>query len=196
MFVQIIEGTTTDEASLRRQLDRWTEELRPGAEGFLGATLGVTADGHVIDVARFESEAHARRNSERAEQGQWWAETEKCFDGEVTFTESSEIDLLRDGAPGTAGFVQVMKSHHVDRDRMHAFDDALEPYLDRRPDILGGLRVWTAPDESTEIIYFRSEQEARKGEAEAPPEVEAAMAGFADLLEEVDYLDLRDPTII
>jgi len=196
MFVQIIEGTTTDEPSLRRQLERWGEELRPGAEGFLGATFGVTADGRVVDVARFESEAHARANSDRAEQGQWWAEVEKCFDGDVTFTESSDVDVLGGGASTQAGFVQVMKSHDIDRDRMRAFDEALDPFLDQRPDILGGLRVWTGPDRCTEIIYFSSEQEARRGEADVPPEAQEAFAEYADLMEDVEYLDLLDPIAI
>lgn len=196
MFVQIIEGTTTDEASLRRQLDRWVHELRPGAEGFLGATVGVTADGRVVDVACFESEALARANSERAEQGQWWAEMEKCFDGEVTFTESSDVDVLGGGASTQARFVQVMESHDVDRERMRAFDEALDPYLDRRPDILGGLRVWTGPDRCTEVIYFTNEQDARRGEAEAPPEAQEAFAEFADLVVDVEYLDLTDPIVI
>lgn len=196
MFVQIIEGRTTDEPSLRRQLDRWVQELRPGAEGFLAATLGITADGRVVDVACFDSEAHARANSDRAEQGQWWAETEKCFDGEVTFTDSSDVEVLGGGAATGAGFVQVMKSHDIDRDRMHAFDEALVPYLELRPDILGGLRVWTGPDRCTEVIYFRSEQEAREGEAAAPPEAQEALAGFADLMEDVEYLDLTHPTVI
>lgn len=196
MFVQIIEGTTTDEPSLRRQLDRWARELRPGAVGFLGATFGITADGRVVDVACFDSEAHARANSDRAEQGQWWAETEKCFEGEATFTESSDIDLLGDGAPSAAGFVQVMKSHDIDRARMHAFDDVLDPFLDLRADILGGLRVWTGPDRCTEIMYFSSEEEARRGEAEAPAEAQEAFAEYADLMEDVEYLDLTDPTVI
>lgn len=196
MFVQIIEGTTTDEPSLRRQLDRWVQELLPGAEGFLGATVGVTAEGRVVDVARFESEAHARASSDRAEQGEWWAEFEKYFDGEVTFAESSDVELLGDGPAADAGFVQVMKSHDVDRDRMHAFDMALDPYLERRPEILGGLRVWTGPDRCTEIVYFRSEREAREGEAAVPPEAQETIAQYADLMEDVEYLDLSQPLVI
>jgi len=196
MFVQIIEGTTTDEASLRRQLDRWVQELRPGADGFLGAMFGTTTDGHVVDIARFESEAHARANSDRAEQGQWWAETEKCFDGDVTFTESSDVELLGDGPPTSAGFVQVMRSHDVDRDRMHAFDEALDPFLGLRPDIIGGLRIWTGPDACTEVVYFTDEQAARKGEADVPPEAQEAFAEYADLMDDVEYLDLTDPAVI
>ena len=75
MFVQVIEGRVADRDALRRQMDRWMSELRPGATGFLGSTAGVTDDGYAIAFARFESAAAAEANSERPEQGRWWAET-------------------------------------------------------------------------------------------------------------------------
>ena len=50
MFVQIIEGRTSDAAGLMRMGERWEAELRPGATGFLGATIGVTADGRFINA--------------------------------------------------------------------------------------------------------------------------------------------------
>ena len=42
MFVQVIEGRVSDRDGLRRQMDKWESELRPGATGFLGSTAGVT----------------------------------------------------------------------------------------------------------------------------------------------------------
>ena len=45
MFVQVIEGQVADREGLKRQLERWQEELRPGATGLLGSTSGVTDDG-------------------------------------------------------------------------------------------------------------------------------------------------------
>jgi hypothetical protein len=55
MFVQIIEGRVADRDGLRSQMDRWMAELRPGAEGFLGTTAGVTDDGRAVCFARFAS---------------------------------------------------------------------------------------------------------------------------------------------
>src|SRR3954470_22646536 len=104
MFIQVISGTTNDREGLRRQSDRWNEEVRPGAAGFLGSTSGVTDDGRMIAVVRFESEEAARRNSARDEQGSWWAETEKYLEG-VTFKESTEITTMLGGASNRAGFV-------------------------------------------------------------------------------------------
>ena len=71
--------------TLHRQIDKWRREVGPEAEGWLGGTYGVTEDSKFIGVVRFESKEAAARNSTRPEQGEWWAETEKCFDGEVTF---------------------------------------------------------------------------------------------------------------
>jgi hypothetical protein len=194
MFVQIIEGTTSDVQSLRRQFDRWAQELRQGAEGFLGSTMGVTDDGRAVTIARFASEEAAVANSNRPEQAQWWAETEKCFEGTVGFTDSTDVDLLRDGGSDEAGFVQVMRSEGIDRDRVRAFDEAIDPFLDdERPDVLGGIRIWTGPDRCTEVVYFSNEDEARRGERDLSPEAQAAFAEFADLMEGVEFLDLRDP---
>ena len=70
MFVQIIEGRTTDAEALRQRGKVWADEVGPGAVGFLGVTAGVTADGRAITIARFESEAQARANGDRPEQGE------------------------------------------------------------------------------------------------------------------------------
>ena len=44
MFIQVIQGKVADEAGLQRQMDRWNEELMPGAveRGYLGSTSGTT----------------------------------------------------------------------------------------------------------------------------------------------------------
>ena len=36
MFIQVIQGMCTDETMLRQHMDRWREELSPGAQGWLG----------------------------------------------------------------------------------------------------------------------------------------------------------------
>jgi hypothetical protein len=195
MFVQVIEGRVADREGLRRQMDRWKDELRPGASGFLGSTGGVTDDGHVIVVARFESAEAAKSNSERPEQDQWWAETQRCFEGEVTFTDSDDAETYLDGGSNDAGFVQVMKTSGIDRARIQALDKSFEEHgAAFRPDLIGGLRVWTGPDSSIEVAYFTSEAEARVGEKqEAPAELADQMAEFEGLMANTEFSDLRDP---
>ena len=117
MFVQVIRGRVTGPEQVHAALDRWSERLAAGAEGWLGTTAGVTGDGRFVALARFESEEAARRNSDRSEQGQWWAETSQLFTGEVSFRDSSDVTVDVHGDPGQAGFVQVMQGRGSDPDR-------------------------------------------------------------------------------
>jgi len=139
MFIQVIQGKVSDEAGLRRCLARWHSDLEPGADGYLGTTSGVCADGTFIALARFDSEQAALRNSERPEQGAWWAETEKCFEGDVRFVDCPDVRQWLNGGSDAAGFVQIMQGHSRDRDRMHA---VMTQNADRiqqlRPEIIGG----------------------------------------------------------
>jgi hypothetical protein len=195
MFVQLIEGQAADRDGLRRQMDRWMEALGPGAEGFLGTTGGVTDDGRAFFAARFESAATARANSERPEQDQWWAETERCFAGDVAFTDSDDVETYLGGCPDAAGFVQVMKNHGIDRERLHALDKTFEENAASfRPDLIGGVRVWTGPDSNVEIAYFTTEADAREGEKKQPPaDLAEQMGEFEAMMTGTEFLDLHDP---
>jgi len=196
MFIQIIEGKVSDKAGLRRQLDRWESELRPGAAGFLGSTGGVTDDGVGFTIARFESAAAAKANSERAEQGAWWADTEKCFDGPVSFTDSEDVQEFLAGGSNDAGFVQVMKSSGgPDRATVSSLDKEFEKHAaTMRPDLIGGIRIWTGENSTVEVNYFTSEAEARANEKKEPPaELAALFEKYADVIANTQFLDLRDP---
>ena len=195
MFVQAIEGRVADGDGLRRQLERWMSELRPGARGFLGSTAGVTDGGDAVAFARFETSSDAKANSERPEQGQWWAETEKCFDGEVRFTDSDDVDVFLAGGSSDAQFVQVMKGKDMNRDRVRALDEQFEAHAASfRPDLLGGIRMWTGPDSYIEVAYFTNEGDARQGESREPPaELAAQMGEFEAMMANVEFIDLRDP---
>lgn len=194
MFVQIIEGRTKDAEALMKRGESWQREVGEGAIGFLGVTAGVTADGRAVTIARFESEEAARVNSERPEQSAWWADTAKLYDGDPTFTESSDVTVWMGGGSNDAGFVQVMKSTGVDREVVERMDAAFEPHAGLRPDLLGGIRIWTGKDSCVDVAYFTSEAEARVGEkAEMPSELQQLMAGMEGAMGEVEYLDLTEP---
>ena len=196
MFVQLIEGRTTDAEGLNRQGDRWQAEVRPGAIGYLGVTSGVTDDGRSIAIVRFESEDAARANGERAEQSSWWADTAKFFDGDVDFTESSDVTEFLGGGSDGAGFVQVMKVSGVDRAKVERLDASFDKVGELRPDLLGGLRVWTGPDAYVEAAYFTSEAEARAGEkAEVPEDIQPLMAEFGEIMANTEFIDLKDPQL-
>ena len=196
MFVQIIEGTTSNPEALLAAGEAWQEEVRPGAIGYLGVTAGVTADGKAFTLVRFEDEASARANSDRPEQGAWFEKhLVTAYDGPPTFVESTDTTEFMGGGSDEARFVQVMKSTGVDRAEMERLDAIFERFVGERPDIIGGIRVWTGPDSCTEVMYFTNEADARKGEqAEVPAELQEAMADFEGM-GETEYLDLVDPQL-
>ena len=195
MFVQVIEGKTSDPAGIIEHGERWQRDLRPGAVGYLGVTAGVTDDGRSVAIVRFEDEAAARANAARPEQTAWFEEMAKLYDGEPTFAESSDVTEWMGGGSDDAGFVQVMKSTGVDRTQVEKMDAAFEPFADQRPDLLGGVRIWTGADSCIDVAYFTSEAEARQGEkAEMPEELQEIM-GQMQSMGETTYLDLRDPQL-
>lgn len=113
----------------------------------------------------------------------------------MTFTDSEDVEPFLAGGSDDAEFVQVMKDRGVDRHRLHALDETFEAHAASfRPDLVGGLRVWTEPDAYVEFGYFTSEAQAREGEKKEPPEALAEKMGdFRELMANVEYLDLRDP---
>ena len=163
MFVQLIQGKTSDKDGLHRQLEAWMSTLRPDAEGFLGTTGGVTDDGDVFVAARFESEEAARANSDRPEQGAWWAETERYFDGPVSFVDSADVDVQVEPS-NDAGFVQVIHSTARDRKRIEEINATVgQAMTESRPEIIGVVSVWSG-DRVCDIAYFTTEEAARAGE--------------------------------
>ena len=142
MFAQIIRGKTFDPWAVRPLVDRWMKELAPGAIGWLGTTSGVTDDNQLFVLVRFESEEDARANSDRPEQGEWWAEMESLFEEAPTFQDSGEVFVETRGDLNSAEFVQVRTGEFTDRDRVRKIMiDSLPARTADRPDILGTVNV-------------------------------------------------------
>jgi hypothetical protein len=196
MFVQVIQGHVSDAEAVRRQLDKWTSEVSAGATGWLGSTSGVTADGQLVALVRFESEELAQQNSDRPEQSAWWNEMAALFTDEPEFKNSTEVDVNTPGDPSQAGFVQVMqgRSSNPDRVRELMANDPTD-WQSFRPDILGTVSVGHEGGAWTMAIYFTSEEAAREGEKkEPPPEMQEMMKEMDSLsIGEPVYFDLKDP---
>lgn len=188
MFVQVIQGHVSDAAQVKAHLDRWAAEVAPGAVGWLGSTSGVTEDGRLIALARFESEEAAQQNSDRPEQGAWWEGMAKLFSDEPEFHNSTSVDVETPGDPAQAGFVQVMQGRTSDPDRARELmaNDPTD-WASFRPDILGTVQVGHDGDAWTMAIYFTSEEEARKGEQKEPP------PEMAEMMKEMDSLSVGEP---
>jgi hypothetical protein len=194
MFIQIIQGTVTDADALQRSVARWRKEIKPGAHGYLGSTGGVTPDGRGITMVRFESEADAQANSDRAEQGAWWNEASKAFGDDVTFHNCTEVEMILGGGDNAAGFVQVLQGRTNDETQMRTTGRAIQDELHAlRPDILGVVVAFHGDGGFTQAIYFSSEEAARAGEKamENNPEVSERLR--ATIEGDLTFFDLKEP---
>jgi hypothetical protein len=196
MFVQVIQGQVSDPDQVRAAIERWVERLADGAEGWLGTTAGVTDDGQFVALARFDSEEAARRNSDRPEQGEWWADTSKLFTGEATFSDSRNVTVDLNGNPDDAGFVQIMQGRGSNPERARELmSQDEEEWAAFRPDIIGSVAIEHDGGAYTMAMYFTSEAEAREGERkEPPPKLKAQMDEMNTLMTAPpQFLDLRKP---
>ncbi len=196
MFVQVIRGQATDPQQLHQALDTWASQLADGSPGWLGSTAGVADNGQFVALARFESEAAARKNSNRPEQDQWWAQTAQLFAGDVTFADSNDITADLHGDPDAASFVQIMQGRGSDPDRAK---ELMRQHPERRaalrPDVIGSMAVDHGSGDYTMAIYFTSEEAARAGERKPmPPEIQEQLAELGNLnVVEPHFYDLRQP---
>jgi len=195
MFAQIIEGKASSADALTAAGEAWEAQVRPVAEGFLGSTGGVAADGSAILVARFADRAAAEANNARPEQAAWFeAHGATMFDGPPTFTESDDVEEFLDGGSDDAGFVQVTQGRVTDRDAMADFEArTTDQLVAARPDLIGGLRIWHDDNRYTEVDYFTSEAEARANEANMGETMAADFEEYMDLVKVDRYIDLTDP---
>ena len=195
MFVQVIQGKVHDAAQVRAGLERWVSDLAPKAVGWLGTTAGVADDGTFVALARFESVAAAEKNSSLPEQGEWWEHMAGLFEGEPSFHDSTSCDLDVAGDPAAAGFVQVMQGRVTDFAAMR--EALLGEDLDTsavRPDIVARMLLGHADGDWTMVVWFTSEEAAREGERNMPPEIVERLQRLEALsVGERTFVDLRDP---
>ena len=126
--------------------------------GYLGTTAGVTDDNRFILFTRWQSEEAGNELLMRTEMQTWWEEFQQHFDGPVDFAETDDVTQHLAGGSDAAGFVQAIKVSNVDRARVEASDRQFEAVAPEfRPDLIGGIRVWTSPDGFVEANYFTSE---------------------------------------
>jgi hypothetical protein len=198
MFVQVIRSEkVNDQAGVRKILERWQQELRPGATGYLGSTGGFTDDGGMVAVVRFDSEENARRNSDRPEQGEFFQEMSSYFDGPPTFIDIPDAHEWLGGGSNDAGFVQVMIGKSPDVDKLfERATSGTEELQAARPEIIGGVYGKYGSNQYVQCVYFTSEGEARDKESSEPPEdIKAMVEEFQRLSGEVTYYDLHDPIL-
>ncbi|HET6985392.1 MAG TPA: hypothetical protein VFI00_02215 [Kribbella sp.] len=196
MFVQVIQGQVTDVEQAHAAFDRWMEELAPEASGWLGTTAGVTEDGRLIALARFDSADAARRNSESAAQDKWWHEFSSLLSGGATFHDTVDVVLDLQGNPDSAGFVQVMQGAGSNPERAReVMGQHRDEWAAFRPEILGSEVAMYDAGDYTMAMYFTTEAEAREGEhKDIPPELQADMDEMNALAAgPPEFFDLKQP---
>ncbi len=191
MFIQIIQGRCSRPDELRTVLDRWEDELAPGATGWLGGTYGMTDDGMFVAVVRFDTRENAMANGARPEQAAWWSEAEKCLDGPAEFHDCDDVMLMLDGGSDAAGFVQVIRGKVDDPSRLKAMLSNTDMLHEARPEILGATLAIEPDGTFTETVAFTDEESARRGESqEMPAEVRSEMEA---LMQNAQFMDLHHP---
>ena len=197
MFIQIIQGKCTKPDEMHARFDTWLRDLAPSAPGWLGGTFGFTDDDMFVGVVRFEDKEQAMTNSGRPEQGQWWSETERLFDGPVEFHDAEKVLLMLQGGSDDAGFVQIIEGKLDDPALIEAEMDEMTNMLQKeRPEILGTTFAIEEDGTFTEAVYFTDEAKAREGEAKAMPnreDVRHLMEDWRRSTHDVRYLDLHHP---
>jgi hypothetical protein len=199
MFIQVISGKTADSDGFTRQGEKWEQDLRPGATGFLGSTSGITDDGRFIVIARFDSAESASANNDRPEQGAWWAETEKLIGG-AEFKDSTDIITLLGGGQNSAGFVQVMRGRVTDAAKLAELRGDLDTmervFGEARPDVVGEVIAMHEDGTYTDVVYFSSQAEARANETKPmSTEAQAMFEALMSAVEIDEYLDLSTPEL-
>jgi hypothetical protein len=199
MFIRVIQGRATNPPGIRRDLGRWQRLLAADADGWLGSTTGITEDGWSITVVRFASEAHARRNSDRPEQREWWRDASQHL-ARVISHDAPKVHIYRDGGSAQAGFVQVIQGHTDDIERMASLGRDQDDVLAREAPHLLGVTVAEhadRPGDFTQIVYFTSEQDARRFAQEPPAAAdEPVLERLRSLMTNVRCFDLRDPQLL
>ncbi len=193
MFMQVIQGHVRDADALRSRAEMWRTQLMPGAEGFLGSTMGVAPDGTGVVVARFDTREAAERNSARPEQDAWWRSTQEVFDGDVEFIDCPDCDTILGGGSNDAHFVQLIECRVKDKDAMLEAGRMMEERLRaERPDLVGGVIGWRNDTECVQVMYFTDEEHARAGESRMTDSSDDA--AWQQMIDGTPrFLDLRDP---
>jgi hypothetical protein len=199
MFIRVIQGRATNPPGIRRDLGRWQRLLAADADGWLGSTAGITDDGWSVTVVRFASEVQARHNSDRPEQREWWRDASQHL-ARVAVHDAAKVHTYRDGGADEAGFVQVIQGHSDDLERMISLERDQEEVLAREAPHVLGITVAEHADRSgdfTQIVYYTSEQDARRfGQERSAEADEPALEELRSLMTNLRSFDLRDPQML
>ncbi len=191
MFMQIIQGRSTQHDQIRDHVQQWRDQLGPTADGWLGGTFGFTDDDTFLGIVRFESREAATANSARPEQAAWAERMTALMEGPVEYHDCDDVTLFLGGGSDDAGFVQVIRGTVTDKERLKAIMSDTQQLQEIRPEILGGTLAIEADGTFIETVAFTDEASAREGERkEMPAEIGSELGS---LMHDAQFLDLHQP---
>ncbi|HVM00892.1 MAG TPA: hypothetical protein VM324_16500 [Egibacteraceae bacterium] len=196
MFLRIVQARCTDEQAVRRLWKEWADAAAT-ISGWLGSTGGVTREGTLFLLSRYDSAQAARAHADSAQHAAWLEAAGAGLDGAPTVRETADVHAVGDPEPAEAGFLQIMEARVADRRRWEEIEEGLaDAFTAHRPDFVGGYRAWVSADRVCAVDYFTSEAEARAGEAKPPPpDLQAGFEQWIAMLDEIVWHNIADPWI-
>lgn len=182
MFVQVVRGAVRDPEETFARLDFWLDQLAPEAIGWLGTTAGVTGDGELVSFVRFASAADARHNSDRVEQGQWWADSARVFTRDVSFDNYDGVTLFGGGGSDDVAAVEVLVGRvHRRRGLTDLAAELAEYGLSLGPRVVGGLVGLQEDGNLTQAIYLGHPRSGADDRRVEPVQRFGDSSGLSDL---------------
>ena len=194
MFVELVRGRAVGPADLHLAWDGVLAGISGEAEGWLGATSGVTGDGEFFALLGFASEEFARSTMGKLHLRAMWDPLAPRLAG-LSFRELPYVRVFGLADLGDAGLVHVTCGPANDIGRLVSVFDASSaavPADTAEGALLGGLLAWDEAAFAVSALYRRSFPAAAAAEVSPDPVREVAAVLFDHAVE----LDLASPASI
>ncbi len=195
VFVQILQGTVGDAAGVRSELDRWRRELGPTTAGWRRLTAGLSRDGRMIALTRFDAPESYRHHRVRPEHKAWLGGLEFCLAAPVTIIECPAVQMLGAGDSDGAGFIQIVQGRITDPARFAATRLEVTRALHRHaPHVLGVMFLEHAGGRGyfTEVTYCTSERDTRAAERQMPVEMAMLLGTQRSFVESLRLMECSE----
>ncbi len=193
MFVWIVEGDVLAKALLRNAWEQLQVTLS-AHPGWIRSAGGVDGSGHFTGMIYLTDPQAWSEVAEDDGVKLWLVNVLKHLNAPVS-SETPRASVLIDPMQESARFLQFISARTSDVERFTAVNDAFQIEVrTHRPDVVGSLIAWFDDDRFVETVLFTSEQDARNAESrEFPGGIEGLFGELMQLMQGIDYRDVRDP---
>lgn len=194
MIVRCVRGKVRDVEAVTDAIEEWNLKIAPKCLGFLGGTWGIGDDGQLHAYHRFATREDMEELVRDVERLDWYSEKFlPSMETEPEVRHAPDV-IMWNGGCDTAGFVQIVYGRTTDIDSHKELIHKLAMLQIHRPDIVGGYTMFHDNGLFEEVVYFKSEEAAREGEAAAPDGEHAHLIEeWQRFAKDVEFVDLRDP---